>query len=718
MERLGAADPGQVGPYALLGRLGDDETGSVYAGRSPTGATVAIEMVRADLAGEPGFRGRFSAAATAGRAAAGAHLAPVVDADPDGPAPWVATALPPGLTLDQAVSAHGALPEPTLRRLAQGIAEALAVLHAAGSAHGALRPANVLLARERPYLVGWVTPREGAPADDMASLGAALVFAASGREPSGPVPGDEDVAALPPSLRDAIGSCLAADPQARPAARELLDQLDRPDTPLPAGGWLPPPLADEVAEASGRGGTAPTTVPPRPNHPPAPPSTAAGGAGISRRKMLIGAAGGAVALGGITAAVIALSGGSSSPGPVSAPSSSSGGSPVPSGPPPASSSPSPSEPPRITLSAEDATPAWSVTVDAVPTEVVASDEVLALFSEKSTTFLDSAGKPVFRPLKVHAGSSSGLYRGMAFADAEFYIVGLTREGEQSLGAVDSATGKTKWVVSLEGRGLHVPAYVAVGGDSVYVCGTYFLASESMESRTGYIWAFDTATGRERWRLKGADLTNVLVPPSGDYLLAGSAKMSEKSSHLRVIETGGRGTRGWKKSVPAARYDQVGQPLTSYADGLFVFGREKILAVDRATGEEKWHLAAEEQPDVRFGTPVPSTDGKTVYIPVGQDLVALDAADGGVKWMAVLPEHVLFEASLGLSLNGPGAWCSADTVFATDTTKTLWAVDAATGEARWKYTDPGQPDTGFKWCVGGDRVWISSNLTVTAIAAHG
>jgi glucose dehydrogenase len=76
---------------------------------------------------------------------------------------------------------------------------------------------------------------------------------------------------------------------------------------------------------------------------------------------------------------------------------------------------------------------------------------------------------------------------------------------------------------------------------------------------------------------------------------------------------------------------------------------------------------------------------------------------------------MFNASSRIS--GRSARCSADTVFATDTAKTLWAIDAATGRARWRYSDPGQPDGGFRWTVGGDRVFVASHLTLTAIAAH-
>ncbi|WP_208875694.1 hypothetical protein [Streptomyces armeniacus] len=104
---LRATDPSQVGPYRLVGRLGSGGMGSVYLGQSRGGRTVAVKVVRQDLAEESGFRRRFAREVAAARRVNGAFTAGVVDADPDGEPPWLATAYVPGMALDAAVEAHG-----------------------------------------------------------------------------------------------------------------------------------------------------------------------------------------------------------------------------------------------------------------------------------------------------------------------------------------------------------------------------------------------------------------------------------------------------------------------------------------------------------------------------------------------------------------------------------------------------------------------------------
>ncbi|MFF9817779.1 PQQ-binding-like beta-propeller repeat protein [Streptomyces sp. NPDC014006] len=696
--------------------------------------------MRPELAAAPGFRDRFRAAVEAARTLSGAFLVPVVDADADAPVPWLATEFTAGLPLRQAVDRHGPLSEPALRVLADGLARALAALHAAGTVHGEVSPDSVLLTMDGPRITtlgitGATASPAPSPTDDMFDLGSTVLFAASGGEP--------DTGALPVSLREVIGGCLYPEPSDRPTAEQLVDYLRRQDLPALAGSWLPQAVTADMAAATAAVGSVSAGGSGRGPFPP-PPAIAVG-TGVSRRKLIIGLAGGAAVLGG-AAAALAFSGDSppapdgraGGPGATARRASPSG---VPST---SASSASPSStdgPESVVLAGPAPVKAWSGAGKHAPTCVEASDKVVMVVTDTATSFLDAAtGKSVFPQLNTtnDFGTSMDKYP-TAYADGVFYLLCDTPSQSGLLAAFDAASGKVKWATRMAevdpGGGPH-PAmylshYVAVAGNTVYVCGQLLQTSGSFSAEspsTGYIRAFNAATGKGLWRVKGTDINNVLVPPSGSHLLATSAVPGRKPGRVQMIDAGRRGARGWNVSVPhAAYYFTTGWPLTCYAAGLFLFAGgngDTLFAVDAATGTEKWHqrFDAKSGDQVQIGAPFAALDGATVYLPVGADLVALASADGTPQWVATLDGandmggSNMFNASLRVS--GKSAQCSADTVFVTDAAKTLWAIDAATGRARWRYSDPGQPDVGFLWTVGGDHVFIASHLTMTAIAAHG
>ncbi|MFC8421864.1 LamG-like jellyroll fold domain-containing protein [Streptomyces sp. NPDC057236] len=264
MSALEPDDPHSVGAYRLLSRLGAGGMGRVFLGRSPGGRLVAVKVVHAELVRRPEFRDRFRREVQAARAVSGAFTAPVVDADPDAPLPWLVTSYIAGPSLEQAVVERGPFEAGAVLALAAGLAEALVSIHAANLVHRDLKPSNVLLAEDGPRVIdfgivrsveadsitgtglvagspGFMSPEQVngdtiTPASDVFCLGAVLAFAATGANPfgEGPTPAllyrvvhntPDTGTVTDPALRALIGDCLAKDPARRPTPQEILARV-------------------------------------------------------------------------------------------------------------------------------------------------------------------------------------------------------------------------------------------------------------------------------------------------------------------------------------------------------------------------------------------------------------------------------------------------------------------------------------------------------------
>ena len=107
---LDQSDPVEIAGYALRARLGSGGMGNVYLSFTRGGRPVALKVVRKEFADDPEFRRRFRQEVAAAQRVQGLYTAPVVDADPDAPVPWLATAYIAGPALNHAVTDTGRFP--------------------------------------------------------------------------------------------------------------------------------------------------------------------------------------------------------------------------------------------------------------------------------------------------------------------------------------------------------------------------------------------------------------------------------------------------------------------------------------------------------------------------------------------------------------------------------------------------------------------------------
>ncbi len=264
--------------------------GRVYLARSDRGRTVAVKVVKEELARKPDFRRRFAQEVKAAQRVGGEWTAPVLDADTDAPTPWVATGYVAGPSLATVVDQqYGPLPPQSVRALAVGLVRALQAIHGAGLVHRDLKPSNVLVTIDGPRVIDFGIARAldpamqstdgftmtgavvGSPgfmspeqvrgervsyASDVFCLGTVLAYTATGRLPFGAGEGgihsllfrivneEPDLAGLPGEWERLVEWCLVKDPAQRPSLDELLRHIESMEDT--GGAWLPGEVLAEL----------------------------------------------------------------------------------------------------------------------------------------------------------------------------------------------------------------------------------------------------------------------------------------------------------------------------------------------------------------------------------------------------------------------------------------------------------------------------------------
>ncbi|MET9884981.1 PQQ-binding-like beta-propeller repeat protein [Streptomyces sp. NPDC006430] len=687
VEQLTQHDPRRIGPFEVLGRLGAGGMGLVYLARSASGRRVAIKTVRTELAEDQLFRVRFTREVEAARAVSGFYTAAVVDADPRAAVPWLATAYVPAPSLEEIVNECGPMPAQAVRWLAAGIAEALQSIHGAGLVHRDLKPSNVLVVEDGPRVIdfgiasgvsntrltmtnvavgtpAYMSPEQAKDsrsvkgASDVFSLGSTLVFAATGHPPyhgANPVEtvfmllrDEPNLEGLPDELRPLIDSCMQMEATQRPTPADLQAQLaphlfDGGDDSGTASAWLPGRAVAmiEARRAGQRTPAAPVPSPGRPAGRPAEPAT-------HRREPR----------GGVDPWIDPRTGQAvpqrphHPPRPVSpAPSGEPvrlGGSPVPIGP-----------GPRATASAPAAhTPA----VDSATGWVRPPGGSAAAPQAPGASASPSSVVPT-----PGTGPDSGRWRPWRF-----------RMSNEVWGT-PTVAGDLLYVTSFEVHALDVAS-----GRRQFktrdVAWSMAVADGRIHASDGpSLYALDATDGAERWRLSTEAWVYALRADRGTVVTA----------------TRGGGVQGWEASSGQKLWELTGaQSDFETPEGapvlhegtVYVWQDARLRALDARTGREAWSYPVGDAASCG-NVPVrvtPAPDGN-VYVAAGTRVLSVDRASGRVRWHFEAPAVFLAAPAFA-----PGAAVTGGGVYLADYLGTVYALDAVTGNDRWRIATEPRP----------------------------
>ncbi|MET7622761.1 serine/threonine-protein kinase [Streptomyces sp. NPDC005408] len=696
MKPLSTGDPLRLGPYRLLGTLGEGGMGKVYFGQDGTGRPAAVKVLRPEFAHDQHLAQRFVREAEMAQAVTSKGVARVLGSQTESGRPWIATEFLAGPTLDEAILAYGPMDGPTVRVLADALSRTLHDIHTASLIHRDLKPANIVLTSQGPRVIDFgiarpehgltltttgqvpVTPGYGAPeqvlghrvgpAADVFSLGAVLVYAASGRRAFDAghvaavqyevVHGEPDLSQVSAELQPLIGPCLAKDPALRPGPGQV------------AAAFTPPKGSDQVW----RSGPLAADIKTRETDIRRLTTSVDGPHPVSRRRLLttLAAGGTVLAAGGGVGAWWWLrddtgtATGTNSKG---------------------------------LLDPFDIPPA------------VQAKQAKQLDPDKGEYIVGKAPKPLWGPLPVVSEDSPG-----PLAVGDVVVVGAKAGG---VAAFDMVTGKQRWRAKTA-----VPSgrYLSLSDRLVIVVDT-----------KGTLRTYVPSTGDPKWTA-AAEARSLLAEDEDAVYVA------TKDGRVRSVGRSDAKIR-WTARVTVNLGTKI-RPLATAAAGRLVLctAEGDVVALDTADGRKVWDRPGQSDEPLRPAhqdgivylggkalTALHIDHGKQVWsVPAGKDSVGKAQPWGSPTAYAGMlfaahdnwPQRLdpktgkyLWRMDSGdgpMRIQGKGVWVVDTDEYSTQVS----GLDLATGYRRMVY-DKGE---GNRWAiaVGGNRVFLHDSHSLTAL----
>src|SRR5215213_4512885 len=134
-----------VGPYRVDAMIGEGGMGLVYRATGPGGETVALKLVKGEIAKDDVFRRRFDREARTALRVVHPNVVPVIDTGEHAGIPYMAQKFITGGSLEHRIKRDGKLDLALTLDICTQVAEGLDAMHEEGLFHRDVKPANILL---------------------------------------------------------------------------------------------------------------------------------------------------------------------------------------------------------------------------------------------------------------------------------------------------------------------------------------------------------------------------------------------------------------------------------------------------------------------------------------------------------------------------------------------------------------------------------------------